>query len=182
MEKMRSILLFLTIILIQVGFISTTIDLNQFRQEALAAHNYYRQLHGAQPMVLNSTINTIAQNYADILAANDSFSHSGRSGLGENLWGSGSSNPITYVNGSTPVGSWYNEILNYTYTSPGFSMYTGHFTQVIWNNSVQLGIGIALTNNSQKSKVVANYYPPGNYDGEFPANVFPLLSDSLGGD
>jgi len=38
---------------------------------------------------------------------------------------------------------WYNEINKYNYTSPGFSKETGHFTQVVWKNSKELGIGMA---------------------------------------
>jgi len=30
--------------------------------------------------------------------------------------------------------------------------------------------------------VVANYYPPGNYEGEFAANVFPADRGNTGGD
>ena len=79
-----------------------TINLNTFRQQALISHNYYRRLHGAQPMILNSTINAFAQAYAEVLAANDTFVHnSARSGLGENLWGYSHSNPITFVNGNS---------------------------------------------------------------------------------
>ncbi|CAF1527051.1 unnamed protein product, partial [Adineta steineri] len=48
----------------------------------------------------------------------------------------------------------------YNYSSPGFSSATGHFTQVIWLGSTQLGIGIALTNDNRTAYVVANYYPP----------------------
>ena len=61
-------------------------------------------------------------------------------------------------------------------------MGTGHFTQVVWKNSVQLGIGIAFSSNSQKAWVVAEYYPPGNVAGQFAANVLRLCWSTLGGD
>ncbi|CAF5089453.1 unnamed protein product, partial [Rotaria sp. Silwood1] len=64
----------------------------------------------------------------------------------------------------------------YNYSSPGFSSVTGHFTQVIWLGSTQLGIGIALTNDNRTAYVVANYYPPGNYLGQFGANVLPVCT------
>jgi len=100
-DKMKSFFLFVIIIFIQIQFNFSTINLNTFRKQALIAHNFYRRLHGAQPIELNSTINAISQAYANVLAANDTFSHSGRSGLGENLWAMWSSNAITYVNGSS---------------------------------------------------------------------------------
>ncbi|CAF4260693.1 unnamed protein product, partial [Rotaria sp. Silwood2] len=127
-------------------------------------------------MVLNSTISTIAQNYANYLAANNPFQHSGTQGLGENLWAIWSSGAIRTINGSTPINSWYSEITSYNYSAPGFSSSTGHFTQVIWKGSKQLGIGIAFTSNNRTAYVVANYYPPGNVIGSFSSNVLPICS------
>jgi hypothetical protein len=83
--------------------------------------------------------------------------------------------------GSTPTISWYDEISSYNYSSPGFSSSTGHFTQVIWSGSTQLGIGIAFSNNNKTATVVANYYPPGNVIGSFSANVLPLCSTTIAG-
>jgi hypothetical protein len=70
----------------------------------------------------------------------------------------------------------------YNYDTPGFNESTGHFTQVVWKNSVQLGIGIALSADSKTAWVVAEYYPQGNIQGEFAANVLPPCSQSMGGD
>ncbi|CAF1101113.1 unnamed protein product [Rotaria sordida] len=157
---------------------SSVVVLADFQQQALLQHNYFRQLHCTAAMALNSTINTIAQNYANYLATNNLFVHSGVSGLGENLWSMSSSVAITFINGSSPTNSWYNEISLYNYGSPGFSSSTGHFTQVIWKESIQLGIGIAFTSDNKIAKVVANYYPAGNKGGAFPSNVLPLCSTS----
>ncbi|CAF3889267.1 unnamed protein product, partial [Didymodactylos carnosus] len=59
------------------------------------------------------------------------------------------------------------------YDKPGFSMSTGHFTQVVWRASNRLGVGAAIANNGawKKLYVVANYAPPGNYLGQFQQNV-----------
>ena len=142
---------------------SSTIVLADFQQQALLQHNYFRGFHCTGAMTLNLTLNAIVQNYSQYLAANNLFNHSGTAGLGENLWAISSSIVITFVNGkeyktyvkkimntytsdyllgSTPTTSWYNEISMYNYNSPGYSSTTGHFTQVIWKDSVQLGIGI----------------------------------------
>lgn len=40
------------------------------------------------------------------------------------------------------VKSWYDEIKNYNFSKPGFSSQTGHFTQVVWKDSIELGVGI----------------------------------------
>ena len=74
---------------------------------------------------------------------------------------------------------WYNEIDDpgYDYNSPGFSMGTGHFTQVVWVKSTELGMGHA-TSQSGSVYTVARYSPPGNYTnpGQFEQNVPRLLN------
>lgn len=49
---------------------------------------------------------------------------------------------------------------------------TGHFTQVVWKDSKEFGIGKAKTKDG-KWLVVANYYPAGNFMGKNAENVFP---------
>jgi uncharacterized protein YkwD len=79
-----------------------TVILSDFQQQALVQHNYYRQqLHCTTAMTLNASLNTIAQNYAQYLAANNIFNHSGTPGLGENLWMESSSVVISFVNGKS---------------------------------------------------------------------------------
>ena len=52
-------------------------------------------------------------------------------------------------------------------------MSTGHFTQVVWDSSTKLGMGLAL--GSGRLYCVGQYSTPGNYDGEYEDNVFPPL-------
>ena len=47
---------------------------------------------------------------------------------------------------------------------------TGHFTQVVWKGSKELGIARA-SDNKGRIYVVANYAPAGNFIGDFAANV-----------
>jgi hypothetical protein len=39
---------------------------------------------------------------------------------------------------------WYNEYIYYSYSFPGYSTSTGHFTQVIWKSSQSIGCGLAI--------------------------------------
>lgn len=48
-------------------------------------------------------------------------------------------------------------------------MISGHFTQIVWKDSIEIGIGKA------GGIVVINYNPAGNWDGEFKANVLAPL-------
>lgn len=48
----------------------------------------------------------------------------------------------------------------------------GHFTQVIWTGSTKVGCGQAASLGKKGGVyTVCNYDPPGNYIGQFPANV-----------
>lgn len=80
--------------------VSSGVVLSTFRQEALDEHNAKRTLHCVPSLMLNATLNDIAQNYSEYLAANRLFAHSGASGLGENLWMMSSSVAITSVTGT----------------------------------------------------------------------------------
>ncbi len=91
-------LLLIWIIIINLR-VSNAVVLADFPQQALIEHNFRRQLHCTGAMILNSTLNTIAQNYSEYLAANNLFVHSGTPGLGENLWAMFSSVAISFVNG-----------------------------------------------------------------------------------
>ena len=66
---------------------------------------------------------------------------------------------------------WYREVKYYDYNRPGFSLKTGHFTQLVWKSSTKLGVGVCLDKASGKAYVVALYTPHGNMKGEFPKNV-----------
>ncbi|GBO14009.1 hypothetical protein AVEN_150418-1 [Araneus ventricosus] len=52
----------------------------------------------------------------------------------------------------------------------------GHFTQMVWRNSTEFGVGKARS-RCGKVIVVANYKPGGNVIGEFQDNVFPPVND-----
>lgn len=73
--------------------------------------------------------------------------------------------------GSTPTGSWYDEIKFFDFNKPDFSYATGHFTQVVWKNSKKLGVGIAYNKDYNTAVVVAQYTSAGNVIGAFPQNV-----------
>ena len=44
---------------------------------------------------------------------------------------------------------------------------TGHYTQMVWKNTAQVGIGQANCAGGG-SVIAAEYHPPGNYMGEKP--------------
>lgn len=52
-----------------------------------------------------------------------------------------------------------------------FSSSTGHFTQVVWKETKELGVGISLTKGQKSVYVVAQYFLSGNILDQFELNV-----------
>lgn len=76
------------------------------------------------------------------------------------------------MTGQRAVDMWYEEIKDYSFGNPGFSSGTGHFTQVVWVGSQEMGVAKASNANGTQF-VVARYSPAGNVLGRFPENVKP---------
>lgn len=74
---------------------------------------------------------------------------------------------------------WYEEHDKYRYGNPGFSTNTGHFTQIVWQSSKEMGAGKAVSSSGAQF-VVARYQPPGNVRGQFPENVKPASNQGGG--
>ena len=72
-----------------------------------------------------------------------------------------------------PSEVWYNEESQYNYNAPNPNRANGHFTQMVWKASTQLGCakGYSLRDKRIAIYVVCHYTPPGNYIGEFKENV-----------
>lgn len=73
--------------------------------------------------------------------------------------------------GKKATNQWYSEIKDYNFEKPGFNGKTGHFTQVVWKNSKEVGFGVAKAPNGA-FYAVANYFPAGNYANQYADNVF----------
>ncbi|OTF75628.1 hypothetical protein BLA29_009335 [Euroglyphus maynei] len=147
-------------------------DSNQFEKDSLNRHNYYRAKHGVPNLVLSKQVITFklceyAQEWANNLAKSNAMKHRTDKKHGENIYMKGGTN-VT-IHGNDAVDAWYDEIHQYNFNSPGFKPGIGHFTQVVWKGSKKLGIAFAKKGSS--IFVVANYDPPGNFQGEFKENV-----------
>ena len=147
-----------------------SLDYNDFCLDALDAHNKYRKIHHVQPLKLNKEICKIAENYAKKLSKIGHLEHSENcyegDVLGENLFFCYGANPT----GSAVSKNWYGENLKYNY-SGDWKNGTGHFTQMIWKESKEVGFGKYKDKKGQ-IYVVANYHPAGNIVGFFKYNVF----------
>ena len=147
------------------------LDVAAFRATVLQQHNRYRATHGVAPLVLSPELNVMAQRHAERLARTQQMVHSGNPQVGENLYTFQSSSQAP-PRPDAVVDQWYNEIHHYNFTKPGFQARTGHFTQVVWKASKELGVGIAQARDGAWY-VVGQYRPPGNIAGQFPTQVVP---------
>lgn len=112
---------------------------------------------------------------------NCNWEHSGDSRYGENLWGSyGTAEPSDVA---TAVVSWQGEeaywsCQNNQCNAPSGSS-CGHFTQVMWDSSTQVGCamvsGCKPGTDNVHVIIMCNYYPPGN-DGSRPFSCTHVLT------
>jgi len=70
------------------------------------------------------------------------------------------------------VAMWYGEGAHYDFKRGKFSMKTGHFTQVVWRDTRQVGCGMSQCNGLDVW--ICQYSPPGNVEGQYRENVLPI--------
>ncbi|XP_053687305.1 Golgi-associated plant pathogenesis-related protein 1-like [Sabethes cyaneus] len=141
----------------------------QFQQEVLNEHNRLRAQHSAPPLALSRSLCKYAQDWAQNIASRNRLQHRTERKYGENLYAQFGK---TQIAGADAVQSWYQERKDYTYGQPDpGSNFTkvGHFTQVVWKGSRELGVGMAV--NGRNVFVVCNYDPAGNYKNQYAQNV-----------
>lgn len=139
-----------------------------FDAAVLEEHNRLRAKHSAAPLTLDPAISQYAQEWANNIASRNVMQHRSNNRYGENIYACFGKTNLT---GQEVVHSWYNEIKDYRFgeSNPSNFGKVGHFTQVVWKNSKRLGVGMAKNGNNVY--VVCNYDPPGNFGGQYPANV-----------
>ncbi|XP_055535511.1 uncharacterized protein LOC129724548 [Wyeomyia smithii] len=143
----------------------------KFQLEILNEHNRLRAQHSAPPLALSQPLCSYSQEWAQTIASRNKLQHRSERKYGENLYACFGK---TAISGADAVQSWYQEKKDYTFgqSDPGnnFSK-VGHFTQVVWKASRELGVGMAV--NGSNVYVVCNYDPAGNYKNQYAANVTP---------
>jgi len=143
--------------------------------QALQAHNRYRTLHHSPFLNWSEGLATEAQAIAQSLATQDM--HSGRkdsaTDLGQNMAKLAGSMACEDA-GEIATNLWYSQAKNYSYSDPRLNADTDTFTQVIWKDTKEVGIGCAKSSITQSGPmyVVALYKPAGNIPKLLRQNVF----------
>ena len=148
----------------------------------LETHNQVRADVAVMPLIWSSQMTSYAQEWATYLANNNNceMRHRSAAGInplnvGENLfWGSA----VTFSDGRTEIQAvtptqvaraWADEKTDYNYASNTCAQgkICGHYTQMVWNTTTEVGCGMAIC--PDKGQIwVCNYNPPGNYNGVKP--------------
>ena len=133
-------------------------------------HNKYRGEHRVGKLTWNKNLSGYAKKYMNKKGSGKhtcpDFAHSGGS-YGENL-------AIGYSTPTQATVAWGDERKDYNFNKPGFSAGTGHFTQMVWKNTKQVGCARKYCTSSNVPRgwyLACEYYPRGNVIGQFDTQV-----------
>lgn len=150
-----------------------TVARADFNQRLLAAHNAERAAMGIPPLQWNDRLAADARVWAEELAATGKFEHSpdtpGEEPQGENLW---AGTPRAF-SPEAMVHLWVSEKRDYrpgvfpNNSRSGDIENVGHYTQLIWRASHQVGCASAV--GEREEFLVCRYSEAGNVYGERPA-------------
>lgn len=131
-------------------------------EQMLAAHNAARTLVKTKPLVWSDRLAVNAQDWANLLITRQGLAHQKKSKYGENMYelSGGRATPEEVVK------RWTAEAVDYDYKTNHCRTGCGHYTQVIWRNTKEVGCAVARRGN--REIWVCEYSPPGNYVGEKP--------------
>jgi pathogenesis-related protein 1 len=141
-------------------------------EEILAVHNQARKALGVAPLVWSQDLAGFAQQWAEKCAAdNCRLGHRPYAGKWKQLYGENCAMNYGEKYGAKAPAvqgcyQWLAEKKFYKRKKQGSDWYkTGHYTQMVWRKSTEMGVGVAKCRNGGYI-VVANYNPAGNMIGE----------------
>ncbi|KAI1205674.1 PR-1-like protein [Annulohypoxylon truncatum] len=176
-------------------------DHDTFTSAILNSTNFYRTTYNASNVRWNSTLESFASSYlsahassklklkrdndnsndrsnianastpAELEIRDDKTCHMAHSGgpYGENL-------AIGCSDAASCVDMWGSEVSSYDYADPGFGESTGHFTQLVWRDTTDVGCGAVLCAGNGGWYLACEYWPRGNIIGDFKDEVGEKVS------
>lgn len=131
-------------------------------RDMIAAHNAVRARVAMPPLRWSDRLAARARDWADHLLEQQQFVHRLNSPYGENLF------KISGANASPAqvVEQWASESRDYDYNSNKCRAVCGHYTQIVWRDTREVGCGVARAED--RAVWVCNYDPPGNQVGRRP--------------
>ena len=143
-------------------------DFNRFAGQLLADQNAERARKGVAPLAWSDDLAQQAQSWADRLAHENRMYHSDREtrhGAGENLWmgPSGYYGPDDMIGGFLAERRYFRAGTFPQVSATGRWEDVGHYTQVIWPGTQQ--VGCAVAHSRSNDFLVCRYWPAGNVFG-----------------
>ena len=146
------------------------VDINSI----LAVHNQERAAVGVPPLTWSNTLAAGAQTWAENVLATGKMEHSTCCGAfrdyGENIaaWG-----PPGAKTQAGLAQTWADEKKDYVPCNPCNYSGTGHYTQMVWKSTTEVGCGFASgpggpAGQSGSDVLVCRYTPPGNWNNQPP--------------
>lgn len=125
----------------------------------LAAHNAVRERAGVPPLAWSDRL---AHAWADTLLSRNQFKHRKKSPYGENLFEIRGGR----VSPEEVVEDWASEAPRYDYRRNRCHGMCGHYTQLVWRGTTQ--VGCAVARGKGREIWDCEYNPPGNIIGQRP--------------
>uniref|UniRef100_A0A0A0LDA7 SCP domain-containing protein n=1 Tax=Cucumis sativus TaxID=3659 RepID=A0A0A0LDA7_CUCSA len=133
-------------------------------REFLQAHNKFRSAFHIQPLTWDRNLTRFARRWGEQRAADCRMIHS-YGPYGENMfWGK-----LEHWTPTEVVNSWAGEDKHYNLDTNECAdgQTCGHYTQIIWKESLRLGC-VRVNCDNGGLLVICEYDPPGNYVNEKP--------------
>nr|CAD7261025.1 unnamed protein product [Timema shepardi] len=88
--------------------------------------------------------------------------------VGQNVFNSWSTNSADNFDVTSAISAFYEEVVHYSRNDVNQFRQVGHYTQVVWANTYQVGCGYIKyqVGSTTYNYVVCNYGPAGNYVGQ----------------
>ena len=146
--------------------------------KGLLIHNAFRKKHHVPPLIWNTEIAKRANKMATEMATKGTLDVAlvkSVTKYGENvarISDPSSTNAASCDNAfEEAVKLWYNQVKGYSFAAPSLDSDTDTFTQVVWKDVSELGMGCHKSPTKNEVYVVALYNPPGNIPSKLRSNV-----------
>jgi len=130
----------------------------------LERHNFWRAEVGVDDISYSKELAEVANKWAIQLKKQGCIFKQSENAYGENIF----KGTVGYVTISDAVDSWGEEKKNYDYKKNKCESgkICGHYTQIVWKNSTEVGCARTICDGSVIW--ICNYNPPGNFVGQKP--------------